>query len=72
MSIHHNLATIDNEIISVLNITFQFNANCLSSHFGITNDIFFKKKNRPSPASFSLFLSFQYTVDSKQMFNRNK
>ena len=26
-------------------------------------------KNGPFPASFSLFLSFQYTVDSKQMFN---
>ena len=26
----------------------------------------------PFPASFSLFLSFQYTVDSKQMFNINK
>ena len=28
--------------------------------------------NGPFPASFSLFLSFQYTVDSKQMFNVNK
>ena len=28
-------------------------------------------KNGPYPASFSLFLSFQYTVDSKQMFNIN-
>ena len=27
--------------------------------------------NGPSPASFSLFSSFQYTVDSKQMFNIN-
>ena len=26
-------------------------------------------KNGPIPASFSLFSSFQYTVDSKQMFN---
>ena len=26
-------------------------------------------KNGPFPASFSLFSSFQYTVDSKQMFN---
>ena len=25
--------------------------------------------NGPFPASFSLFLSFQYTVDSKQLFN---
>ena len=25
--------------------------------------------NGPFPTSFSLFLSFQYTVDSKQMFN---
>ena len=25
--------------------------------------------NGPNPASFSLFSSFQYTVDSKQMFN---
>ena len=33
--------------------------------------IFFKK-NGPYPASFSLFLSFQYTVDSKQMVNINK
>ena len=32
--------------------------------------IFFK--NGPFPASFSLFSSFQYTVDSKQMFNINK
>ena len=29
-------------------------------------------KNGPFPASFSLFLSFQYTVDSKQMFDINK
>jgi len=29
-------------------------------------------KNGPSPASFSLFSSFQYTVGSKQMFNINK
>ena len=29
-------------------------------------------KNGPFPASFSLFLSLQYTVDSKQMFNINK
>ena len=29
-------------------------------------------KNGPFPASFSLFSSFQYTVDSKQMFNINK
>ena len=28
--------------------------------------------NGPSPASFSLFSSFQYTVDSKQMFNIDK
>ena len=27
-------------------------------------------KNGPFPVSFSLFLSFQYTVDSKQMFNK--
>ena len=33
--------------------------------------IFFKK-NGPFLASFSLFSSFQYTVDSKQMFNINK
>ena len=26
----------------------------------------------PSPASLPLFSSFEYTVDSKQMFNRNK
>ena len=26
-------------------------------------------KNGPFPASFSLFSSFQYTVDSKQLFN---
>ena len=31
--------------------------------------LFFKG---PFPASFSLFSSFQYTVDSKQMFNINK
>ena len=30
------------------------------------------KKNGPFPASFSLFSSFQYTVDSKQMFDINK
>ena len=29
-------------------------------------------KNGPSPASFSLYSSFQYTVDSKHMFNINK
>ena len=29
----------------------------------------YSSKNWPFPASFSLFLSFQYTVDSKQMFN---
>ena len=29
-------------------------------------------KNGPSPASFSLFSSFQYTVNSKQMFNKKK
>ena len=29
-------------------------------------------KNGPNPASFSLFSSFQYTVDSEQMFNVNK
>ena len=34
--------------------------------------IFFFKKNGPFLASFSLFLSFQYTVDSKQMFDINK
>ena len=33
---------------------------------------FFFKKNGPFPASFSLFSSFQYTVDSKQMFDINK
>ena len=27
-------------------------------------------KNGPFPSSFSLFLSFQYTVDSKQIFNK--
>ena len=27
--------------------------------------------NGPFPASFSLFSAFQYTVDSKQMFNKN-
>ena len=26
-------------------------------------------KNGPVPASFSLFSNFQYTIDSKQMFN---
>ena len=34
--------------------------------------MFFFLKNGPFPASFSLFLSFQYTVDSKQMFDTNK
>ena len=29
-------------------------------------------KNGPFPASFSIFSSFQYTVDSKQMFNIHK
>ena len=29
-----------------------------------------KWKNGPFLASFSLFSSFQYTVDSKQMFNK--
>ena len=31
--------------------------------------VFYFFKNGPFPASFSLFLSFHYTVDSKQMFN---
>ena len=35
----------------------------------VTADFFL---NGPFPASFSLFLSFQYTVDSEQMFNINK
>ena len=33
---------------------------------------FFLFLNGPFPASFSLFSSFQYTVDSKQMFDINK
>ena len=33
---------------------------------------FFFFKNGPFPASFPLFSSFQYTVDSKQMFYINK
>ena len=36
----------------------------------LINLLFFLKG--PFPASFSLFSSFQYTVDSKQMFNINK
>ena len=47
---------------------------------GIKNDfirshlcgLFFFKKNWPFPASFFFISSFQYTVDSKQMFNINK
>ena len=35
--------------------------------FNFFNCFFFKKG--PFPASFPLFLSFHYTVDSKQMFN---
>ena len=34
--------------------------------------MFYFLKNGPYPASFSLLLSFQYTFDSKQMFNINK
>ena len=34
--------------------------------------IIFLLKNGPFPASFSLFSSFQYTVDSIQMFDINK
>ena len=34
-------------------------------------NVFFLK-NGPFPASFSLFSSFQYTVDSKQMFDIKK
>ena len=41
-------------------------------HFWGIKMIVFFKKNGPSPTSFSLFSSFQNTVDSKQMFNINK
>ena len=34
--------------------------------------MFFFKKNEPFPASFSLFSSYQYTVDIKLMFDINK
>ena len=38
----------------------------------VRSELIFLKKNGPFPASFSLFSSFQYTVDSIQMFNINK
>ena len=38
---------------------------CTRCHMGFI-------KNGPFPASFSLYSSFQYTVDSKQMFIMNK
>ena len=43
---------------------------CNSNQFFILRIILFF--NGPFPASFSLFSSFQYTVDSIQMFNINK
>ena len=41
---------------------------CTWEHFEPTM-AYISFKNGPFPASFSLFSSFQYTVDSKQMFN---
>ena len=42
---------------------------CFMTSEGMNNFFFW---NGPFPVSFSLFLSFQYTVDSIQMFNINK
>ena len=42
----------------------------LVKDFAFFSRTHFFKKNGPFPSSFSLFLSFQYTVDSKQMFNK--
>ena len=45
-------------------------AEALQVFYSFQNTLLFFL-NGPFPASFSLFLSFQYTVDSKQMFNIN-
>ena len=52
-----------------MNIVTKHKGNYLGR--GIQNSKSFLK-NGPFPASFSLFSSFQYTVDSKQMFDMNK
>jgi len=45
--------------------------NCavISFTLELWHEVIFYLKNGPFTASFSLFSSFQYTVDSKQMFN---
>ena len=45
-------------------------ADCATTAALVVQNCFFLI--RPFPASFSLFSSFQYTVDSIQMFNINK
>ena len=45
---------------------FENSCICIKRH--ILSSVFL---NGPFPASFSLLLSFQYTVDRKQMFNIN-
>ena len=49
---------------------FIFYTNSVARFKFISLNYFFL--NGPFPASFSLFSSFQYTVDRKQMFNINK
>ena len=57
--------TINNKNVTQLSIWCRDSA---SQH--LIMSLFFK--NGPFPASFSSFSSFQYTIDSKQMFNINK
>ena len=44
----------------------KYHGDVLETAYSESN---FFLKNGPFPASFSLFSSFQYTVDRKQMFN---
>ena len=52
----------------ILRNLFFLNSH-LRARYALNTSVF---KNGPSPTSFSLFSSFQYTVDSKKMFNINK
>ena len=68
-----NLLTACRRIICTFRVTY-FGASELpksSNHLGISpvGNLF---KNGLLPDSFYLFLSFQYTVDSKQMYDINK
>ena len=46
--------------------------SALSVSCTLREDSVYFLKNGPFPVSFSLFSSFQYTVDSTQMFDINK